>query len=537
MLDSWGMSIKHKNTYMGIKFKTGGSYMAYKTFAAIYVGSSEISMKIYQISSKKTFKQIDQVSKIIELGKDTYSKGYLGTESIKQACDILNGFKKKLKEYQITDYIAYATSAVREAENAQIVLDAIKRTANIEVKILSNSEQRYIIFKGIVAKYENFHQVVSKNTAFVDVGAGSVQVSLFDKNNMVVTENMNIGAVRVRDYVSIMGNKSGRLDKVISDYVENDIVTFRNIYLNDKEIKNIVAVGEVANAVKKIVPELNINDKIKREQFDAIYNRIVSMSPHELSERYGIPFERATLMLPNIIIYQSFLNNCKAEEIYVPNVDFCDGIVASFMDDGSRTVFEHNFEEDIVASAYNISKRYKSNKNHIERTSYFALKIFDSVKKIYGLGKKERLQLEIATILHECGNYISVQNGALHSSYVVANTEIIGLSHKERMEVANVIKYNVLYLPSKESVSAELDDCDYMVIAKLTAILRLANILDKSHTQKIEDITVTIKDEQLVISAKTYEDISLEAGLFENRADFFEKVYGIRPVLRLRRGV
>ncbi|MBQ8412767.1 MAG: exopolyphosphatase, partial [Lachnospiraceae bacterium] len=258
--------------------------MAYKTFAAIYVGSSEIALKIYQISSKKTFKQLDYISKIIELGKDTYSKGFLSTESIKQVCDILNGFKKKLKEYQITEYRAYATSAVREAENSEIVLDAIKRTTNIEVSVLSNSEQRYINFKGMVARYENFHQVVSKNTAFIDVGAGSVQVSLFDKNNMVVTENMHIGAVRVRDYVSIMGNKSGRLDKVISDYVANDIVTFRNIYLNDKEIKNIVAVGEVANAVKKIVPELNIDDKIKREQFDAIYNRIVSMPPQELSE-------------------------------------------------------------------------------------------------------------------------------------------------------------------------------------------------------------------------------------------------------------
>lgn len=511
--------------------------MAYKTFAAIYVGSSDVSMKVYQISSKKTFKQIDQISKIIELGKDTYSKGYLSTELIKQVCDILNGFKKKLREYQITEYRAYTTSAIREAENAEVVLDAIKRATNIQVNVLSNSEQRYMNFKGLVARYENFHQVVSKNTAFIDVGAGSVQISLFDKNNMVVTENMHIGALRVRDYVSIMGNKSGKLDKIINDYVDNDIVTFRNIYLNDKEIKNVVAIGEVANAVKKIAPELAIDDRIKREQFDAIYKRVVSMSPHELSEKYGIPYERATLMLPNVIIYKSFLNNCKAEEIYVPKVDFCDGILASYMDEGSRTMFDHNFEEDIIASAYAISKKYKSNKNHIEKTAEYALKIFDAIKKNYNLGKKERLQLQIASLLHECGNYISMQNAAVNSYYIVANSEIIGLSHKERMEIANIIRYNVLYLPSKDKISAELDGCDYMTIAKLTSILRLANILDKSHVQKIDDINVTIKEDNLIISAKTYEDISLEAGLFEDRAEFFEKIYGLRPVLRLRRGV
>ncbi len=511
--------------------------MAYKMFAAIYVGSSELSLKIYEITGRKSFKQIDGVSKIIELGKDTYRQGYLGTDTIRQVCNTLNDFKKKMKEYQINDYRAYATSAVREADNQDMILDSIKRNADLTVQVLSNSEQRYMNFKGLVAKYGDFHQVVSKNSAFVDVGAGSVQVSLFDKNNLVVTENIHIGAVRVRDYLSLVGNKSGHLDKLISEYVENDIVTFRNIYLKDKEIKNIIAVGEVVNAVKKIVPELKLDEKITREQFNSIYKRVVTKSPQEISDKYGIPYERATLMLPNILIYQSFLNNCKAEEIYVPNVDFCDGIVASYMDEGSRVVFNHNFEEDILASVYNISRRYRSNKAHVEKTCEFALKLFDGIKKIHGMGKMERLQLQIASLLHECGNFINMHNGALNSYYIVANTEILGLSHKERMEVANVVKYNMLYLPSKEKISAELDDCDYIVIAKLAALLRIANVLDKSHTQKIEDIEVSVKDDKIIITARTYEDLTLESGLFEARADFFEKVYGIRPVLRQKRSV
>ncbi|MBE5932236.1 MAG: HD domain-containing protein [Lachnospiraceae bacterium] len=511
--------------------------MAYKMFAAIYVGSNEIAMKIYEINGRKSFKSIDRVSRIIELGKDTYSNGFLGTDSINQICDVLNSFKKKMKEYQVTEYRAFATSAVREAENTDIVLDAIKRNTNLDVKVLSNSEQRYINLKGMVAKYEDFHQVVSKNTAFVDVGAGSVQVSLFDKNNLIVTENIPIGAVRVRDYLSMMGSKSGRLDKIMSEYVENDIVTFRNIYLNDKEIKNVIAVGEVAASIKKLVPELAAGDRINKEKFEELYKLIIGHHPQEISEKYGIPYERATLMLPNIIIYQSFLNNCKAEEIYFPNVDFNDGITANYMDEGSRVVFEHNFEEDVIASAHNIARRYRCNKSHIERIADYALKIFDAVKKPYGMGKIERLQLQISSLLHDCGNFINMNDAAKNSYYIIANTEIIGFSHKERMEVANIVKYNTHYLPGKNKVSAELDGCDYMNIAKLTAILRIANVLDKSHTQKIEDLSVSVKDNQLVITANTYEDIALEAGLFESRADFFEKIYGIRPILRQRRTV
>lgn len=511
--------------------------MAYKMFAAIYVGSSEVAMKIYEINGRKSFKQVDRVSHFFELGKDTYRRGSLSNASIKQVCAILNEFKQKMKEYQANEYRAYATSAIREAANAELILDAIERNTGFKVQILSNSEQRYMNFKGLVAKYSNFHQVVSKNTAFVDVGAGSVQISLFDKNNISVTENIPIGTLRIRDYLSLVGNQSGRLDKLISEYVECDIVTFRNIYLNDKEIKNIVAVGEIVEAIRKMIPEIHKEEMISKTQFDYIYQNVVSSTPEELAEKYGIPYERATLMMPTIIIYQSFLNNCKAEDIFIPYVDFCDGITAAFMDEGSRIVFDHDFTEDILASAYNISKRYKCNRNHVDQVSDFALKIFDSVKKIHGMGKIERLQLQIAAILHECGNYINMHDGARNSYYIVANTEIVGLSHKERMEIANIVKYNIIYLPDYQSISSELVGSDYLTIAKLVAILRIANGLDKSHLQKIEKLDVAIKGDQLIISASTLEDIPLEAGLFKSRADFFETVYGIRPVLRLKRSV
>ena len=72
--------------------------MAIKTFAAIYVGSSDLSLDIYEINGKKNFNKIDGISRIIELGKDTYNNGCLSIESIKLVCDTLNDFKRKMKE-------------------------------------------------------------------------------------------------------------------------------------------------------------------------------------------------------------------------------------------------------------------------------------------------------------------------------------------------------------------------------------------------------------------------------------------------------
>ena len=349
-------------------------------------------------------------------------------------------------------------------------------------------------------------------------------------NKRTVVSKSDTSSKNMEDVENFIENIGINIDSLISELHIDTLI-------NDKEIKNVIAVGEVAASIKKLVPELATGDRINKEKFEELYKLIIGHHPQEISENYGIPYERATLMLPNIIIYQSFLNNCKAEEIYFPNVDFNDGITANYMDEGSRVVFEHNFEEDVIASAHNIARRYRCNKSHIERIADYALKIFDAVKKPYGMGKIERLQLQISSLLHDCGNFINMNDAAKNSYYIIANTEIIGFSHKERMEVANIVKYNTHYLPGKNKVSAELDGCDYMNIAKLTAILRIANVLDKSHTQKIEDLSVSVKDNQLVITANTYEDIALEAGLFESRADFFEKIYGIRPILRQRRTV
>ena len=105
--------------------------MAYKTFAAIDVGSRDITMKIYEITPKKGYRMLDRVSTILELGSDTYKDGYISMESIDQLTDILKGFVKKMKEYATTDYCAYATSAIREAKNNIMLLDLIQLITGI----------------------------------------------------------------------------------------------------------------------------------------------------------------------------------------------------------------------------------------------------------------------------------------------------------------------------------------------------------------------------------------------------------------------
>ena len=117
---------------------------------------------------------------------------------------------------------------------------------------------------------------------------------------------------------------------------------------------------------------------------------------------------------------------------------------------------------------------------------------------------------------------------------IIMNTEMIGLSHLEREILASVVKFNHEEFEYYEDLSAhsDINEEAYLTIAKLTAILRIANALDKSHRQKIKDIRVSLKEDKLTIDVDAGADLLFEQERFASRASFFEEVYGLRPVIR-----
>ncbi len=141
-----------------------------KTFAAIDVGSFELSMKIFEISSKSGMREIDHISHRIDLGTETYATGKMARERVDELCRYLNEYTKIMKSYRVSEYRAYGTSAIRETENTSIILDQIQQRTGIKMGVLSNSEQRFLGYKAIAFKGEDFNKFIEKGTAIVDIG-------------------------------------------------------------------------------------------------------------------------------------------------------------------------------------------------------------------------------------------------------------------------------------------------------------------------------------------------------------------------------
>lgn len=525
--------------------------MSSNTFAAIDVGSNEVSMKIYEVSEKYGIKELDHVRHTIELGSETYTNGKIGHSMVNELCEVLHGFTKKMKEYNVDDYTACATSAMREAQNNLLILDQIKITSKLKVSILSNSEQRFLLYKAVALKEQAFNKIIEHGTAIVDVGAGSIQISLFNKGALISTQNIKLGFLRIREILSTMENQTTNFNNLLEEYITNDIQTYIDFFVKNMNIKNIIAVGDNLYdflRVKRIVEQLDIkglpqdnkgsnkhSNCIDRSDFHTLYIKLLSMNTNQLSNYLQISKEQASLILPTAMIYYKMFEGTKATTMWIPGVTLTDGLVVDYAEKEHKLALTHDFTMDIIYAARNIAKRYHCNQAHMKNVEYIALTMFDSLTKLHGLNARDRLLLQIAVILHNCGEYINITAGALNSYQIILSTEIIGLSHIDRELIAYLVRFNIGDYPKYSELNYNFRKETYIKISKLSAIFRIAYCMDKSHKQKFSDIHVTYRDDQLTITGITLEDTTLERGLFEKKADFFEEVYGIRPQLKQRR--
>lgn len=508
------------------------------TFAAIDIGSYEVGMKIMELSPRYGIKEIDYVRHGLELGRDAYKYEKIGNEMLEELCQVLLDFGRIMKEYQVDDYRACATSAIRETKNSLLILDKIRVRTGLNVEVLSNSEQRFLGYKSIASNEESFQKIIQKGTAIVDVGGGSIQISLFDKASLVSTENLRLGTMRVRERLSQVENRTTHFDDIMEEMINNELKSYKRLYLKDREIKHMILVGDYLSYIlRQSVGEGKAS--LTKEEYLEFYREVIAKTPQELAEALGFVTENVSLVRPALILYKRLIEETGAETIWLPGLNLSDGLAYDYAERKKIIKFSHNFENDIVEAAKNIAKRYHSDRTHLAGMEYLALTIFDKMKKIHGMSRRDRLLLQIAVLLHDCGKYISMNHTAECSYQIVMATEIIGLSHREREIIATAIYFNPEDLGSYEEFALEssLDRQDYILVAKLSAILRVANSMDRSHKQKFKNVKVTLKEKELLVVVDTVEDITLEQGLFSNRAEFFETIFSIRPVIRQKRQV
>jgi exopolyphosphatase/guanosine-5'-triphosphate,3'-diphosphate pyrophosphatase len=507
--------------------------------AIIEIGSTGIRLLVAENdrtaegSGEPCLRVLDESSRPVALGRDVFSSGAVSRESFLECLSVLQACREQLGAWGIDgDGIhIIATSAIRAARNRDIFTDRIRHETGLEVTVIEGIEENRLMYLALRFALKNdVPRFWRTNSMILDVGGGSSEIMLLRRGKMVSSHSLRLGTI-LMDQKRRQGSAA-----FIERYLKENVRSTQD-FLNDEmdlsAISALVAAGsDVRQAAVHIGKTLNEYCRIiGKDDFMRFVKSVEHFSIEECVRRYNIPYADAEGFVPGILIYRTFLERTAAEELIVPNVSVREGYLIDLVS-GVDNELRNDFYSQITASAANLGRKYRFDEEHSRHVARLCLSLFDALAKEHGMTKHERMMLETAALLHDIGMFIRSSGHHRHGQYIVANSEIFGLKKEELDIIGNVIRYHRDSPPSHTDIEyLALQREERILVLKMASLLRVADALDRGHSQRIKNIRVEKKSETLVIRTGESFDLSLEEIGMRDKADLFEEVFGYKIVL------
>ena len=284
-----------------------------KKYAAIDIGSNAMRLLIANIveqDGKETqFNKNSLVRVPIRLGQDSFMIGKISNDNIERMVDAMTAFRLLMKVHKVEKYMAFATSAMREANNANEVIDIIKKKSDIKIEIIDGEKEAAIIAS------TDLHYLLKtdKTYLYVDVGGGSTEFSLFSNGKIVVSKSFKAGTVRL-------------LNELVRESVWNEMEQW--ITKNTKHYDEVTLIGSGGNINKIFKMSGKMQDKpLSFIYLNSQYAFLNSLTYEERIIELGLNPDRADVIVLATQIYLNAMKWSGARNIYVPKIGLSDGIV------------------------------------------------------------------------------------------------------------------------------------------------------------------------------------------------------------------
>ncbi len=502
-----------------------------KLAVIIIVGSNEVSMKISQ-KSRNLIKTIENLKFNLNLGRDTFVDGSITFENINKICSILKGFLKVTAEYKIdiNDIEAVGTTAIREALNKDYVLDQISIETGLNLKVIDDSTEKLYNFQ-LIDYYAN--EEMKNSSLLVNIGSGNVAILHYENGKTAHFDTVRFGALRLSE---VLGHMRSNFNAIIDDFLGNFIKSLH--YLNNCKAKYFIASGHEVQMISKIcgTPFSQQFSTIDLKKFHETYKFVTEKSMEKISDTYDLSLEKVEILIAQVAMFHKILTESNAKIFLVTNIDTIDAFTMNKLYNQMFEKIIKHFNKNNLEAVRLISTKFMISRTHTDCVERFALKIFDKMKKIHGMGLVEKKLLSTAAILHDIGKFVNYNNHELHSYNLIKGLDISNLNYDELEIVANISLYHGKNTPSfNDENYKKLPSKTRVLVSKLTAILRIADSLDKCEDGKVSDIELKIVENSIIITAICNETMELERWTFNTKSKFFENVFGLKPIIKLKR--
>ncbi len=285
--------------------------MDIKRFAAIDIGSNSVRLLIENVLEQEgtsMFKKSSLIRVPVRLGSLAFTGKKIPEKTVDRLVSAMLGFRHLMEANEVLHYKGCATSAMREAINGKEIIDRIRKEAGVKIDIISGSMEADIIFRSQSAFLDHH----AAQCLFVDVGGGSTEITVFDKNRAVAARSFNIGTLRI-------------LGKLIDKKDWKEMREWARKNASDGKMIMIGSGGNI-NRISKLA-QLKAGKALSIDKLEEIYLQISRLSVDERIRQLDLNPDRADVIVPAAEIFLNLMKWLEIPKIYIPKIGLSDGLV------------------------------------------------------------------------------------------------------------------------------------------------------------------------------------------------------------------
>lgn len=505
--------------------------------AVVDIGSNSIKLVIGEKAGEEIC-VLESLKNVVPIGKNTFFRGRIAQETINQTISFLEKYQQRIREYEVEDVMVIATTAVREAGNRDIFSDTVLRKTGLKVDILNVGDVVYYIDGFLSHKLKKAYPIHEKNVLIAELGAGSLDISVMERGVTLMNVGVPMGTLRLKQFMSRLDGSMEEIYSAVGEYVANDLFYVKKMAPR-LTLDDVIVIDENYSAyLQNLIPSRKRESnffQFRLAESEILLAKLTESNPEAVAHTYKIPSEVAETMVGYALVLNKIFHLTKNKYIYILETSLAESILANMLFK-LELLKENSKTHQLVSVAQHLCSKYKLDLNHCRHVADLAGSLFKQLQDALGLKDDDLIYLTLAAYLHDIGMFVNNRAHHKHSEYIISSLNLFRLTEDDMKIIACIARYHRKGPPlPAHFLYNSLSSDQQILVQKLSALLRIANALDRSHKQKIKKVEVKFNDRQdVTLIAHSSDSLLLEKAFFQEKKELFEEITGNRITLTLK---
>lgn len=485
---------ERKNSWVKVK---GGPVVA-----VIDMGTNSFHMIVCQASPDKDhFEVLAKVKEAVPFFRRSLTAHYIDEPAMRAASRILREMIKKARERGASTVLAVATSAVRESKNGEECLRRIRQELKVDARMVSGKEEARLIYLGVLSNLNSVAPHLQGRFCIVDIGGGSTELIVGDRENIYFAESYKLGAARLTQRFFKRGIVTRENLRELHDEVRGVLRPSSNGISSSGGFELLIGTSGTIQALAKLDRVSSGNPHAELSGWVLEIDRLKELVSYLESAALkgekpkGVSADRNETILAGSIVLLETMRSLGVKRVAVCTAALREGVVVDrFLQTGWLEAGMTVHRDPRSASVHNLLDKYHGSYEHAQQVAYLCEMLFTKTRGILHDHPEDIGHLLwSASMLHDVGMFIGRNGHHKHSYYLIKHAGLLGHSEEEVALIASIARY---HRGSEPKVTHEawytLDLEGRKVVYDLASFLRVAEALDRSHKQVIRDLRVVV---------------------------------------------